>query len=354
SDYTFLKPSLLQFFNTDIIQLLNHVGLPTITERGGRVFPKSQKAWDVAEILQKWTKKKGAIILCKSAVIEISKKQNKNFEVVFSHQGNEYAESSQSLLIATGGVSYPATGSTGDGYKFAKRLGHQIIPIRPSLVPLEIKDFQKFRFNNFALRNVKLSLFVNDIEVASEQGELTFTSFGISGSIVLRLSRATVDALYEKKKVEFNLDLKPALSSIQLQNRIQREIKNANCLEIESLLRKLLPAPLIAFFKEKSGLKESCKISKNICDKIVLELKKCKLQVIGHRPFTEAIVTAGGVSLNEVNSKTMESKFIKRLYFAGEVLDIDAQTGGYNMQLAFSTAWMAGTNIANQLKGSLK
>ncbi|MGL5959335.1 MAG: NAD(P)/FAD-dependent oxidoreductase [Bacteroidales bacterium] len=354
SDYEFLKPSLQQFFNTDIIQLLEKVGLPTITERGGRVFPKSQKAWDVAESLQKWAKMQGVTSICNARVIEITKCQDKSFEVAFSHQGAEYAELSNTLLIATGGASYPATGSTGDGYKFAKLLGHHIIPIRPSLVPLEIEGFQKFSFANFTLRNVKLSLFVNDKEQGAEQGELSFTNFGVSGAIVLRLSRIAVDALQNGKKVEFHLDFKPALSHLQLQNRLQREIEaTPDNQSVNELLRKLLPSAIIPFFREKFEIDQNTKISESICNKIILGLKTCKLHIIKTRPFTEAIITAGGVSLDEVNPQTMESKLVEKLYFAGELLDIDAQTGGYNMQLAFSTAWQAGTNIAKTLKRNI-
>ncbi len=339
----FLRPAFKQLFNKELIDLINKSGVPTVLERGDRVFPASQKAWDVAEGLQKWAKRNGAETLCKAKVTAVNRTSDGLFEVEFEHDGNEYVEQSRAVLIATGGASYPATGSTGDGYEFAKQLGHTVVPIRPSLVPIEIEGFERYKFDDISMRNVRLSVVANGEKVDEEFGELVLMDFGISGPITLRMSRNIVDAFRAKKKVELHLDWKPALSKIQLQNRLERELQNPEVQTVGALLRKLMPTPLIAFFAEKSGLQMRAKISENDREKIVNGLKCCKLQVFGHRPFTEAIVTAGGVSLGEVDENTMQSKLVPGLYFAGELLDLDADTGGYNLQIAFSTGWLAGS-----------
>ncbi len=339
----FLRPAFSQLFNNQLVELINKVGVSTVVERGERVFPASQKAWDVAEGLQKWAKRSGAEMLCSARVTAINRNENGIFEVEFEHKGGEYEEKSKAVLIATGGASYPATGSTGDGYEFAKQLGHSIVPIRPSLVPIEVEGFERYQLADIVMRNVRLSVLADGEKIDEEFGELMLTKFGVSGAIVLRMSRNIVDAFRAKRKVELLLDWKPALSETQLKNRLARELQSAEVQTVGALLRKLMPSPLIAFFAEKAGVQARAKISENDKEKIVNGLKCCKLQVFGYRPFTEAIVTAGGVSLDEVDERTMQSKLVPGLYFAGELLDLDADTGGYNLQIAFSTGWLAGS-----------
>jgi predicted Rossmann fold flavoprotein len=341
----FLRPAFSQLFNKELVTLINKIGVPTVTERGDRVFPASQKAWDVAEGLQKWAKKSGAKLLCNARVTAVTRTAEGIFEVEFEHNGSEYAEQSRAVLIATGGASYPATGSTGDGYALAKKLGHTIVPIRPSLVPIEVEGFERYDFRDLTMRNVRLSVLANGKKIDEEFGELLLTSFGVSGAITLRMSRNIVDALREKKRVELLLDWKPALSEAQLENRLERELQNREVQTVGALLRKLMPAPLIAFFADKAGVQTRAKISENDKKKIVQSLKCCNLQVLNHRSFTEAVVTAGGVSLGEVDENSMQSKLVAGLYFAGELLDLDADTGGYNLQIAFSTGWLAGSAV---------
>ncbi len=347
----FLRPAFEQFFSKELVTLINRAGVPTVAERGDRVFPASQKAWDVAEGLQKWARQSGAETLCKARVTAVSRNGDGLFEVEFEHGGNEYMEQSRAVLIATGGASYPATGSTGDGYALAQQLGHSIVPIRPSLVPIEVEGFERYHFHDLSMRNVRLSVLADGEKVDEEFGELVLTGFGISGPITLRMSRSMVDALRANKKVELALDWKPALSEVQLRNRLERELQNPEVQVVQHLLRKLMPEPLMPFFAEKAGLQARAKISEMAKEKIVGGLKCCKLQVFGHRPFTEAIVTAGGVSLDEVDENTMESKLAPGLYFAGELLDLDADTGGYNLQIAFSTGWLAGSMASASLRG---
>ncbi|MDR2938350.1 MAG: NAD(P)/FAD-dependent oxidoreductase [Prevotellaceae bacterium] len=342
----FLRPAFAQLFNKELIALVNKAGVPTTVERGERVFPTSQKAWDVAEGLQKWARKNDAETLCSAKVTAVNRTEDRLFEVEFEHNGSEYAEKSRAVLIATGGASYPATGSTGDGYALAKKLGHTIVPIRPSLVPIEVEGFDRYRFSDLTMRNVRLSVHANGEKIDEEFGELMLTDFGVSGAITLRMSRNIVDALREKKKVELLLDWKPALSEIQLRNRLERELQNTEVQTAGELLRKLMPSPLISFFAEKAGVQVRAKVAESDKEKIVKTLKCCRLVACGYRPFTEAIVTAGGVSLSEVDENTLQSKLVPNLYFAGELLDLDADTGGYNLQIAFSTGWLAGGQVA--------
>ncbi|MDR1416057.1 MAG: NAD(P)/FAD-dependent oxidoreductase [Prevotellaceae bacterium] len=341
-DGNFLRPAFSQFFNTHLVKFMNRIGVRTVEERGGRVFPASQKAWDVAEAMQKWARRTGVEILCHARVTGVTRGENGLFLVVFDHNGARRTAQGAKLLLATGGLAYPATGSTGDGYGFAKELGHSLTPARPSLVPIEISGFSRFGLNDLQVRNVKVSVAANDKIVDEEFGELTLTKFGVSGPIILRMSRSIVDALQAQQKVKLLLDWKPALSKQQLQNRLKRELEGDSIPDVGSLLRKLMPAPLIPFFAEQAKLQTRAKVCENSEEKIVATLKSCILWVCGHRPFSEAIITAGGVSLNEVDENTMQSKLAPGLYFAGELLDVDADTGGYNLQAAFSTGWLAG------------
>jgi predicted Rossmann fold flavoprotein len=226
-------------------------------------------------------------------------------------------------------------------------LGHSITPIRPALVPIEVKGFGRFRFGDITMRNAQLCAITADGEKIGEAfGELTFTAFGLSGPIALRLSRSIVDALRAGQPVALRLDWKPALSEQQLYGRLERELQNPEVRTVQSLLRKLMPAPFIPFFAEQATLQAQAGVREGDREKIVATLKRCTLQVQGYRPFEEAIVTAGGVALGEVDEATMQSKLAPGLYFAGELLDVDADTGGYNLQAAFSTGWLAGDSMA--------
>ncbi|MDR2814389.1 MAG: NAD(P)/FAD-dependent oxidoreductase [Prevotellaceae bacterium] len=345
-DGSFLRPAFSLFFNTHLIQLLSKTGVRTVEERGDRVFPASQKAWDVAEALLSWARRMEVDILCLAQVTGITRNSEGLFSVAFDHRKAKRMAQGRKLLLATGGLAYPATGSTGDGYGFAKKLGHSVTPLRPSLTPIEVAGFAKLRFNDLPLRNVRLTATADGEKIGEEFGELMFTGFGVSGAIALRMSRNIVDALEARREVALLLDWKPALSKLQLQNRLERELQGNDIPNVGSLLRKLTPAPLVPFLAEQAGLQVRAKICENVKEKIVNTLKCCTLRASGYRPFSEAIITAGGISLNEVDESTMQSKLVKGLYFAGELLDVDADTGGYNLQVAFSTGWLAGSKMA--------
>ena len=342
----FLNPALRNFSNFQAIDFFNSLGLKTIVERGERVFPESGKAWDVAECLVNWAKKSGVEIICNTKVESLNVENNKICSVnITSHRNTEIIEAKY-FLITTGGISYPLTGSTGDGYEFAKQAGHTITQILPSLVPLEIKNHDA-QLNKLQLKNVSLSLYIDSNYVDDEFGEMEFNATGVTGAITLRLSRNAVKAISEKRRVELKLDLKPALSYEQLENRISRELQTVNTIVL--LLRKLLPQQIIPLFAKKANLKLQKNAESGDIKKIIETLKSLSFEVSRFRSFDEAIITAGGVSLKEIDSKTMKSKLVENLYFAGEIIDLDANTGGYNLQIAFSTARLAAESIAKNL-----
>lgn len=349
-DSRFLNPALRNFSNFKTIEFFNSLGLPTVVERGERVFPKSGKAWDVAECLVKWAKKSGVEIICnakvKSLNIENSKIKSVNVDFGYSEKTVE----AKYFLIATGGMSYPLTGSTGDGYNFARQAGHSITDLHPSLVPLKIKNHNA-QLNRLQLKNISLSLYVDGKYVDDEFGETEFNQTGMTGALALRLSRKAVSALIKKKHVELVLDLKPALSYEQLEKRIKREMETT--MTNHALLRKLLPMQIIDTFAKKANIKLQNQISNTDIENISKSLKNMSFEICGFNDFNEAIITAGGISLTEIDSKTMKSKLIDNLYFAGEIINLDANTGGYNLQIAFSTARLAAQNIAIRLEKDL-
>lgn len=340
------------FSNDETIRFFERNGLKLATERGDRVFPASGKAWDVADTLVSWARKCGAEIECYTTVerIETSRSGNDNPIVrsVTVRNKNNRIETirTPNVIVATGGLSYPATGSTGDGYRFAHDLGHRIVEIRPSLVPLETDRRIISALSGVQLRNVNVTLLVDGVPVESEFGEMEFTTNGVSGAVVLRMSREAVDALIDGRKVELSIDLKPALSHEKLTARIRREI---DALTPRSSLRevwkKLLLQKLIDPVSRDCGLSVTLPLGQ-LTDKDISRmaevLKNYKIAVTDYRPFEESIVTAGGVDAQEIDPATMQSRLIDGLYFAGEVIDIDANTGGYNLQLAFSSGKLAG------------
>jgi predicted Rossmann fold flavoprotein len=342
-DSRFFKPSFKNFPNIDLVKFLNAIGLDTVEERGGRVFPASQKSWDVAEVLVKEAKKK-ATVICKAKVVRLFTEQDDITGLCYEHHGKQINISACAVILATGGLSYPLTGSTGDGYEFARCAGHNIVPLRPSLTGLELKNYDKI---NASLKNVELSLIVDGGIVQKEFGEMEFTEYGIDGPIVLRISRNAVDAFRANKKVDVQINFKPALNQFQLMVRLNREILTLRNGNVTDLMKKLLPSSLVVPFIKKIRIPANRKVADFYApdmEKIVKGLFCFKYPVSGFKPFDEAIVTAGGVSLQEINSKTMCSTLFKNLFFAGEIIDLDANTGGYNLQIAFSTGYLAGQN----------
>jgi predicted Rossmann fold flavoprotein len=255
----------------------------------------------------------------------------------------------EAVVLATGGASYPATGSTGDGYRIAEAVGHTIVPVRPALVPIETAGDVAPRLQGLSLRNVSLRVLVEGRVQTQVFGEMLFTHFGVSGPIVLSISRGIVDALRSGQRVTLSIDLKPALDEHKLDNRLLRDLDAMGRRHFRTLLAELLPRKLIPICVEQTGIpadKVGGQISARERKQLALWLKGFCLEATGYRPFAEAIITAGGVDTREVDPRTMASQVVAGLYFAGEILDLDGDTGGYNLQAAFSTGWVAGRSAA--------
>jgi len=341
----FLRQAFHRYFSDDLIDFFHKLNVPTVIERGGRVFPASGNSKDIVQALVKWCKESGVEIKTYSAVDELLFVGKKILGVRVQNENIE----TKSVIITTGGASYPGTGSTGDGYEFAKSAGHTIIPTRPALVPLITKGETSQKLQGLSLKNVDASTWINEVKMSHEFGEMLFTHFGISGPIILALSRQVVDDLAEGKNVEISIDLKPSLTQEKLDARILRDLDTKGAKQFHSMLKGLLPRKLIPVCIEltKISSEELChQITADERKRLLRWMKDFRLGIKDHRGFRHAIVTAGGVSTNEIYPKTMESKLIEGLYFAGEVLDVDADTGGYNLQAAFSTGWLAGKAAA--------
>ncbi len=343
----FFMPAFTAFNNKTTMKFFERMGCKLETERGERVFPKSGKAWDIANALLEFCVENHVKIMYDTPVSEVLAVGGRAYGVKYiNKRGFARKEEAKQVIIATGGVSYPATGSTGDGYAFAADLGHDVEPVRPSLTPL-ISNHSHIKYmDGLALRNTNAKLFIDGEMVREEFGEIAFSDRGIEGPIALRLSRNAVDALIDEKDVKLVLDLKPALTVEILRERVAREIESMEPTEIlGELLRRLVPKYLVIPISEKMGIYSTAYISKVSQDQIeilIATLKDFELPIVDYAPFEFAIVTAGGVSCEDVDPETMESRKIKGLYFAGEVLDLDADTGGYNLQIAFSTGRLAG------------
>ncbi len=342
----FLRNSFSSFFSDDLVTFFNNLGLDTVTERGGRVFPKSEKALDVVNVLKKWCYKSGVVVKNSCDVKQLIINNDKVVGVkVFSKNENKNIQYfSKTVIVATGGVSYPRTGSAGNGYKFAKSIGHKIIPVRPALVPLEVEETFCEKLDNLNLKNVLVSVWVNNKKETEAFGELTFTEFGISGPTILTLSKIVVEALNNNNGVKIIIDLKPALDNNKLDARLLRELNNNGKNHFKDILKTLLPSKLIPICSELIEIptdKLCNQINSQERKKLRVWLKNFSLNIKSARPISEAIITAGGVDLKEIDKKTMSSKLVSNLFFVGEVLDIDADTGGYNLQAAFSTGRLA-------------
>ena len=344
----FLYGAYERFTNEDLLQLLHDAGLETKVERGGRVFPASDSALDVRNTFMKLMKHYGVDVHLEEPV----KKLLIDDGVVTGVVTDKETYHADAVVIATGGKSYPATGFTGDGYILAAQVGHKITDIRPSLVPIVTEESWVKDLMGLSLRNVELSVVAKNKVQAKMFGEMMFTHFGITGPIVLSLSH-TVGKLMRKKNIGtigLDINLKPALSPETLDKRLQKDFDLYSKKQLINGMKDLLPNRLIPLIIELAGIdpqKPINQISKEERQQIGYMLQHMPLTVKGLRPVEEAIVTAGGISLKEFNPKTMESKLVKGLYGAGEVLDIDAFTGGYNLQAAFSTGYVAAMHITH-------
>ncbi|HUW22152.1 MAG TPA: NAD(P)/FAD-dependent oxidoreductase [Candidatus Bathyarchaeia archaeon] len=339
----FLYRALTGFSNQDLISFFNDRGIITKIERGKRVFPESDQASTILDCLIKEIEKEGIPVVHNFRVTKIFYQDN-CFKI-FSQSGRTIV--TDKLIIATGGKSYPETGSTGDGYRLAAALGHKINPLKPALAPLFVKDPEVRLLAGLSLKNVKLSIRAGGKEVVSFFGEMLFTHQGISGPIVLETSKEVYDRLRKKQRVEAVIDLKPALDREMLKNRIYRDIHQIPKKEARALLKGLLPKLLIPLSLKKTkinGHKQNSFLTKEEVFYLIDFLKDFSFQIDGVAPLKNAIVTAGGVDIGQIDSRTMGSKLVRNLFFAGEIIDLDGPTGGYNLQKAFSTGWLAGSS----------
>lgn len=335
----FLYSSLFNFNPQDTIDLFENNGCKLKTERGNRVFPESDKSSDIIKALKDLAVKNGTNIILNQQVVDCYKNKDK---FVVKTTDNIYE--SDCLILCTGGASYKATGSDGFGYKLARKFGHTIKDIKPALCPIKLKDSWVKTVEGLSLKNVELSAYNNNKIIKSEFGEMLFTSSGISGPIGLTIS----SYINNFDNVELYLDFKPALNNEKLENRIIREIDANKNLQINTMLKNLLPKNLVPIFLKVCKLDETKKLNSITVEdrkNIVYNLKNFKLNFDRIYDIDYAIVTSGGVNVKDVNPKTMESKLVKNLFFAGEILDVDALTGGYNIQIALSTGVSAGKGV---------
>ena len=350
----FLRQAFSRFFSSELVTFLDKLGIRTVTERGGRVFPVSDQAKDIVDALSAWARKSGVTLRARSSVegLLVEGKSVNGVRIGKGSTDQSTAERvfrADAVIVATGGASYPITGSTGDGYRLAKSAGHTVVPIRPALVPLETAGETAPRLQGLSLRNVNIQVLIDGKKRAEAFGEMLFTHFGLSGPIILSSSRLVVDALRLHQRVILSIDLKPALDQRKLNERLLRDLEAHGKQKFRTLLKELLPAKLIPVCIDLTGIppdKVGHQITAEERKCLRLWLKDFRLEVTGYRPFNDAIITAGGVDTKEVDPRTMASRLVEGLYFAGEVLDVDADTGGYNLQAAFSTGWLAGRSAA--------
>lgn len=337
----FLYSAFYTFTNTNVIEMFNSLGVKTKTERGKRVFPESDKAHDIANALEKQINNKKVKLLLNTKVDKIVSKDNKIEKVILN---NKKEIKCDSVIVATGGLSYPLTGSTGDGYKFAKTLGHTITDIKPSLIGMEVQENYVSDLEKLALRNISISVYNSkNKKVYDDFGELEFTKYGLDGPVIKSASCRMKDTTKENYKIA--IDLKPALDEEKLDKRIQKDFQKYTNKKFEKALDDLLPKKLIPIIIKLSDIDPDTvvhQISREQRKNLVKLLKNLTFTLKRYRPIEEAIITSGGIKVSEINASTMESKLVEGLFFAGEIIDVDAYTGGFNLQIAFSTGYLAG------------
>lgn len=341
----FLYSAINKFTPQDTMTFFENSGLPLKTERGNRVFPVSDKAVDVVFTLKKLLKEFN-VHTVKAKVTGIESENGQVCRILTQSGKYDFCK----VILATGGISYPLTGSTGDGYKFASKLGHNIVPPKPSLVPLETVGDSAKNMQGLSLKNIRIRITdnKNGKDVYDDFGEMLFTHFGVSGPVILSASAYLKDI--SSDRYELHIDLKPALSDEELDKRVLSDFEKYKNKDFVNALSDLLPQKIIREVINRSGISERIKVNsidKKSRQSLVNTIKDFRLTIKGTRPVSEAIITSGGVSLDEINPSTMESKIVKGLYFAGEIIDADAYTGGFNLQIAFSTAYCAATSASN-------
>lgn len=337
----FLRNGFARFFNADLIAFMETNGLKTKTERGRRVYPESGKAEDVVSLLKGLLRENKVQLNLKNTVTDISYRK-KMYEVVSS----KGSFCSGSVVICCGGASFPETGSTGDGYIWAEKLGHSVINPMPALCGVVTEEWYVKKWQGVTLKNINISAVLEGKKLDEEFGEIVFTHYGISGPALLNLSR-TISENKSRGAIKLVINLKPGLDDKKLDNRLQRELDENPKKQLKNLFKSLLPLALITPFLRYAGLPEekpACTVTRQERKKIAECLQNFTFTVKDTRSFTDSMVTRGGVNTAEINPKTMESRIVPGLYFAGEVIDVDGKTGGYNLQAAFTTGYIAGVN----------
>ena len=344
----FLTQVFYQFFNQDLRDFFHALGVPTEEQRGGRVFPVSERAQDVLDALLGWLNRLEVTLLTDQLVSRLHIQDDRILGVT----SGEKDFTAPAVILAAGGKAYPGTGSTGDGYALAGQAGHTITPVFPALVPLVTAGETARQLQGLSLKNVTANLWVEGEKEADLFGEMLFTHFGLSGPIILTLSRQIVHHLRAGRRVEIAIDLKPALDHPTLDRRLLRDIQQQGRKQYSSLLSGLLPSSLIPVCAAQTRIPWEKKLNQLTGeDRKTLRMwlkEDFRFQVVDHRGFGQAIITAGGVDVSQVDPRTMASLLVRGLYFAGEILDVDADTGGYNLQAAFSTGWAAGRAAAGK------
>lgn len=342
SDKSFLTPALKHFSNTDTINLFTQLGVDLIEERGRRIYPKSGKSLDIFLALIKQIENHPLTNLYFSKTVNKLLVHNNQIKGVSTTDGQEYY--CDKVILATGGKSYPQTGSEGDAYKLAKSCGHNITPTYPALVGLRTPRGHHENLQNYLIKNTNVKILHNNQIIAQENGDIILDEYGFSGPAILRLSRKTAKLLYKDQELYLKIDLKPKISEEDLSREINQIVNQRQGMSVENIVRAWLPKEMCFDFK-RWYKEEKNKNKTSLQQSILTYLKNYTEQIIGDMGWDEAIITQGGISLNDINPLTMESKKIKGLYFVGEEIDIDADTGGFNLQIAFSTAALASNNI---------
>lgn len=338
----FLYSSFYGFTNEDVMALLEEAGCPLKTERGNRVFPVSDKSSDVISAFSRCLREAGVEVHLREEVEGLLLQENHCVGIRLKRQNQEIR--ADRVIVATGGLSYPSTGSTGDGYRFAKSAGHLVTELSPALVPFETQEDVVKELQGLALKNISVKLLQGSRVLYEDFGEMLFTHFGVSGPVLLSASSYAAKAL-KKQSLTLSIDLKPALSREQLDTRLLREFEQVQNKQFKNALAHLFPAKLVPVMVERSRIspeKKVNEITREERQQIIEATKNFTLTLVGLRDYKEAIITQGGIAVKEINPSTMESKKVSSLYFAGEVLDLDAVTGGFNLQIAWSTGWAAG------------
>ncbi len=337
----FLRNVFSVFFNKELLRFFRKRGLDFKVERGGKVFPITDKATDVLAVLVKYVKDSGCKIVYRKEVLDVIKRGDV-FDVIAKDNA---IFSAKKVILATGGLSYPQTGSSGFGFHIAKKLGHTVMKPRPGLTGVILKSNFLKEWQGVSFDDAAVSVYKDDLLIHEDRGEMIFTHFGISGPIIMHMSAIIYDALEGAKRVFLSIDFKPEMSAAALEEAFQKEFKDSPARKISNTLKEFVPARLVRRILEAmrfDGDKRLSQVSVEERRTIAKKLKDFRMTVLFVRPIQEAMVTCGGVSVKEIDPKTMESRIVKGLYFAGELIDVDGKTGGYNLQSAFSTGWAAG------------